>query len=171
MQTVQAEKLFKQALSKAPRLICKSVTESGVAHVVQLIRREIEEDATDKQIEQWISESAADVAAHEEQQIEATLALCHGIDDARTRTRRSDLLHIGRNEIVLVRRQVPNIARTRNEHGERCWRIWARVGTRIEPYPRRDPRSAKAIAIENAKIEEQQAEPAPKPSELLAALP
>ena len=170
MNTATAEKLFQEILAKTQKPKCKAITDSGTAHDIQLIQREIEGTATDEQIGQWIKDAAADLAAFDAKQIENAMEYFAGVDRWRSANKRNDLLNIGRNEVVLVRRNPPSIARMRKEQGELCWRIAERVGTRVEPYPKRDPRSARAIAIENAKVHEQ-AQVEQKESDRLAALP
>jgi len=55
------------------------------------------------------------------------------------------------HSVVLVRRSAPTLVRARGQHsGERCWRVGARIGTRIGPM---DPRSAVAVAADAARRE------------------
>jgi hypothetical protein len=160
MNTNQAEKLFAQEFAKQNPPKCGGVTTEGKAHDVQLFSREFSGTGTDAELDTWIKESSADLAKFERAQLRAIMALLEakGIKD------------IDSGSVRVVRRMPPAITRTRNEFGELCWRIAARVGTRVEPYPKRDPRSSRARAIEDAKLLEQEQIPKTA-SQLLEELP
>jgi len=158
MNTVQAEKLFSETLSKHGKPGVE-VVDSGQAHDVRRFVGEISGGTTDQELERWIKDQAIEAALFERKVVEDLMA---AFPEA----------GIERKAVRLVLRTPPHIVRTRNDHGETCWRVSARVGTRIEPYPRADPRSSRSIAIANAKLEEQQAaEREKKLSEILEGMP
>jgi hypothetical protein len=175
MNTVKAEELFKQAMGKQPGPKCE-VVESGTAHDVETLSREVSGSITDAELEAWIKEQAGEVAMFERKQVDAAIELCKRIDadrsaqHARNIREREDLLDVDRAMVRLVRRSPPRIVRMPNDRNEMSWRISVRAGTRIEPYPRKDPRSSRSIAIENAKVSEQEVR-VKKTSELLEELP
>lgn len=174
MNTVKAEEIFRQALAKAPGPRCE-VVETGTAHDIMMYAQEVSGTLTDTELESWIKEMAGEVAVFERKQVDAALEMCKRIDDARRDAHKNhdrikeDLLNVERANVRLVRRHAPRVVRTPNERGEMCWRVSVRAGTRIEPYPKRDPRSALAQAIENAKKSEQE-QRVKKESELLEEL-
>jgi hypothetical protein len=156
MNTVQAEQTFAKVLKKhsdpKAEIVC-----TGNAHDVRQFKAEISGGVTDAQIDEWISEQAVEVALFELKVVDDFVAAYPGVE---------------RKAVKLVRRMPPNVKRTRNEHGEMCWRVSARVGTRVEPYPKADPRSARSRAIADAKRSEAEAEEREKSlSEILEAMP
>lgn len=176
MNNVQAEEIFKKEFAKHVAPKCGGIETSGQCHEIRLFQREISGSVNDEQIKAFIAEAAADVAAFEQKQLDAVVAWL--ADQRRhweatkvlTRDELDMLFAIDRKSIKIVRRHPPHIVRTSTPKGDLAWCVSARVGTRIEPYPKKDPRSARVQAFLNAKIQEDEQEKK-KPSQLLLEQP